>query len=127
MLAWIREKLHTWSDDYPWSADEIITWTMLYYANNQAATHIYKESRLKRAKMIGSYIDIPVGVSIFPKDLYKIPKSWGQKYAHIVTWTIHDRGGHFAAHETPEVLVQDVQNLVSQLKASKKWLQKAKF
>lgn len=127
MLAWIREKLHTWTDDYPWTADEILSWVMLYYATSQPATHIYKESRARRAEMLNAYIDIPTGVSIFPKELYKVPKSWGQKYAHILSWNVHDKGGHFAAHETPEVLVKDVQEFVSKLKGSKNWLQKAKF
>jgi len=26
LLAWIREKLQTWTDSYPWTDDEIITW-----------------------------------------------------------------------------------------------------
>ena len=26
LLAWIREKLQTWTDNYPWTDDEIITW-----------------------------------------------------------------------------------------------------
>jgi hypothetical protein len=26
LLAWIREKLDTWTDNYPWTDDEIITW-----------------------------------------------------------------------------------------------------
>ena len=30
LLAWIREKLHTWTDDYPWTDDEIITWVMVF-------------------------------------------------------------------------------------------------
>jgi len=26
LLAWIREKLDTWTDNYPWTDDELITW-----------------------------------------------------------------------------------------------------
>ncbi|KAM3084785.1 hypothetical protein ACMFMG_003239 [Clarireedia jacksonii] len=29
LLAWLYEKLHDWSDDYPWTDDEILTWTFL--------------------------------------------------------------------------------------------------
>ena len=31
LLAWIYEKLHDWSDAYPWSDDEIFTWVSVYY------------------------------------------------------------------------------------------------
>lgn len=30
LLAWIREKLQTWTDSYPWTDDEIITWVSPY-------------------------------------------------------------------------------------------------
>ncbi|KAL8763460.1 MAG: hypothetical protein Q9194_007344, partial [Teloschistes cf. exilis] len=26
LLAWIYEKLHDWTDAYPWTDDEILTW-----------------------------------------------------------------------------------------------------
>ncbi|CCG81537.1 Epoxide hydrolase [Taphrina deformans PYCC 5710] len=127
MLAWIREKLETWTDEYPWTSDEILTWVMLYYVNAQPATHIYKENVRSRARMVRAHISNPVGVSIFPKELYKVPRSWAERVAHIISWSVHDRGGHFAAHETPEVLVADVQEFVAKLKSSKQWTQKAKF
>ena len=28
LLAWIREKLDTWTDNYPWTDDELITWVV---------------------------------------------------------------------------------------------------
>lgn len=127
MLAWIREKLETWTDAYPWTSDEILTWVMLYYVTARPATHIYKESRRERAKLVAAHISVPVGVSVFPKELYKVPRSWGEKAAHIITWKVHDKGGHFAAHETPEVLVADVQEFVAKLSANKQWKLKAKF
>lgn len=127
MLAWIREKLETWTDCYSWTADEVLTWVFLYYATGRAATHIYKEARSKRAAILTEHINVPVGVSLFPRELYKVPRSWAEKVAHIVTWDVHDRGGHFAAHENPEVLVADFQGFVAKLKASKMWQTKAKF
>lgn len=29
LLAWIGEKLYAWTDNYPWTPEELITWTML--------------------------------------------------------------------------------------------------
>lgn len=127
MLAWIREKMHAWTDSYPWTNDEIITWVMLYYANSQPATQIYAEFRPTRWQVLSTYVPTPTGVSIFPKEIYRMPRSWAEKVANVVSWTTHGRGGHFAATEQPELLVADVQALIRTLKASKQWTSKAKF
>ena len=31
LLAWIYEKLHDWSDSYPWTDDELCTWMNIYW------------------------------------------------------------------------------------------------
>jgi microsomal epoxide hydrolase len=53
LLAWIYDKMHSWSDDYPWTDEEILTWVSVYYfstAGPMASTRIYYEaSAPKRA------------------------------------------------------------------------------
>lgn len=46
LLAWIYEKLHDWTDSYPWTDDEIFTWISIYQfsrAGPGAAHQIYYE------------------------------------------------------------------------------------
>jgi len=46
LLAWIYEKLHDWTDSYPWTEDEIFTWVSIYQfsrAGPGAAHRIYYE------------------------------------------------------------------------------------
>lgn len=46
LLAWIYEKLHDWTDGYPWSEEEIFTWVSVYAfstAGPGAAHRIYYE------------------------------------------------------------------------------------
>ena len=31
LLAWIYEKLHDWTDNYPWTEEEILTWVSIYW------------------------------------------------------------------------------------------------
>ena len=31
LLAWIYDKLHSWTDSYEWSDDEILVWVSIYY------------------------------------------------------------------------------------------------
>lgn len=46
LLAWLLEKLHDWTDSYPWTDDEILTWVSIYYfstAGPAASLRIYYE------------------------------------------------------------------------------------
>jgi pimeloyl-ACP methyl ester carboxylesterase len=54
-------------------------------------------------------VKIPVGVSVFAHELYHVPRSWAeQAYPNLVYYNQHDRGGHFAAWEQPQLLSEDV-------------------
>lgn len=47
MLAWMYEKLHDWTDEYPWTEDEILTWVSIYWfssAGPAASVRIYYEA-----------------------------------------------------------------------------------
>jgi pimeloyl-ACP methyl ester carboxylesterase len=54
-------------------------------------------------------VSIPVAVSVFPDELYPAPRSWTERaYPGLIYYNKHDRGGHFAAWEQPELLSEDV-------------------
>ena len=82
---------------------------MLYWLPNAAASsaRLYWES-LKDATM-ARHIDLPVGVSIFPRDTTRAPRAWAERYfSRIVHWNELDCGAHFAAWEQPELFVREV-------------------
>ena len=54
-------------------------------------------------------VSIPVAVSAFPDELYQTPRSWAERaYPKLVYYKKHDKGGHFAAWEHPQLLSEDV-------------------
>ncbi len=54
-------------------------------------------------------VSIPVAVSVFPDELYPAPRSWAeQAYPKLVYYKRHEKGGHFAAWEQPQLLSEDV-------------------
>ena len=54
-------------------------------------------------------VSIPVVVSVFPDELYPAPRSWTeQAYSKLVYYKRHEKGGHFAAWEQPQLLSEDV-------------------
>jgi hypothetical protein len=82
LLAWIYEKLHRWTDEYPWTPDEILTWVMLYWISNAGpvgSVRYYKEAKFPdpingdAAQVVRAYSNVPLGVSAFPKEVYKFP------------------------------------------------------
>ncbi|KAJ6554825.1 Alpha/Beta hydrolase protein [Mycena capillaripes] len=117
LLAWIYEKLFAWTDKYPWDDDEVLTWISIYYfsrAGPAASLRIYYEVSAENA-LIPSIHDarptIPLGFSFFPGELISLPRSWLRRTGNVVFESEHTMGGHFAAHETPELLAGDLRKM----------------
>jgi len=54
-------------------------------------------------------VKVPVAVSVFAEELYEAPKSWAEEaFPKLLYYNKHDKGGHFAAWEQPELLVNDM-------------------
>jgi pimeloyl-ACP methyl ester carboxylesterase len=54
-------------------------------------------------------VTVPVAVSVFPDELYPAPRSWAERaYSKLLYYKAHDKGGHFAAWEQPQLLAEDV-------------------
>jgi epoxide hydrolase len=111
--AWIMEKFYQWMDcdgtpENVVSRDELLDNIMLYWLPDSAASsaRIYWEG-------LGSGnqepITIPVGCSIFPKEIFKTSERWARKrFANLIHFEVLEKGGHFAAFEQPELFVDQV-------------------
>ena len=51
---------------------------------------------------------VPIGVAAFGGDFSGIRRFANRDHKNIVSWNVYDRGGHFAAHKVPDLLVGDV-------------------
>ena len=146
LLAWTFEKLRDWSDEYPWTDDEICLWTSIYWfsaAGPGAAGRIYyemihdKQGRNVPSDHDGEGIEgavsgtrkmtrkwmktahktgVKIGQSHFPNDIHVLPSSWTRMIGHVVFEKDHDSGGHFAAYERPEELVADLRAMFGNLR-----------
>ncbi|KAI0771673.1 alpha/beta-hydrolase [Trametes elegans] len=117
LLAWIYEKLVAWTDEYPWTDDEVLEWISVYWFSRDGPA---ASVRIYHALTGGSTHDsfagaarstIPLGVSYFPKEIIQLPKSWTQLLGNVVFESEHDKGGHFAATEQPEALAGDLRKM----------------
>jgi pimeloyl-ACP methyl ester carboxylesterase len=54
-------------------------------------------------------VAIPVAVSVYPDELYQVPRSWAEKaYPKLIHYNKLDKGGHFAAWEQPQSFTEEV-------------------
>jgi pimeloyl-ACP methyl ester carboxylesterase len=51
--------------------------------------------------------ETPTGVSVFPYDFRSV-RAFAERSNNIVHWSQFDRGGHFAASDAPDLLVEDL-------------------
>lgn len=111
-LAWIIEKFKKWTNagkELPEDAislDDILADVAIYWFTQTAGSsgNIYYEA------MHGSDwptpTRVPTGVAVFAEDV--AIRRYAEQGNNIVHWSDFETGGHFAALETPELLVQDV-------------------
>lgn len=112
--AWIYEKFAQWSDsggkpETVLSYDEMLDDIMFYWLTNSATSSARFYWENADLAFYAVDISIPVGVSVFPKEIYKAPKSWAEKTYHDLRYFNEtERGGHFAAFEQPEIFTREV-------------------
>ena len=123
LCAWIIEKFWAWTDHdgdlYSLiDRDRLLDNLMIYWVTSTGASsaRLYWESFEEiRAIFDGTNsdtIDVPVGASIFPKEIPRISRRWAERrFTNIVQWREHERGGHFAALEQPQLVIADIRDL----------------
>ena len=119
-LAWIVEKYREWTDcdKAPEDAvdrDRLLTIVSIYWFTASAgpsAQFYYEGAEAVRRAAAGIApppVPVPVGVAVFPQDIFLPVRAFAERdIPHITRWTEFERGGHFAALEQPELLVEDV-------------------
>ncbi|MFC6021270.1 epoxide hydrolase family protein [Plantactinospora solaniradicis] len=89
--------------------DDVLDNVTLFWLTNTAisAARLYAENKFPFLSAKG--VSLPVAVSAFPDELYQCPRSWAeQSYPNLIYYNKHDRGGHFAAWEQPQLLSEDL-------------------
>ncbi|WP_443478341.1 epoxide hydrolase family protein [Novosphingobium aerophilum] len=112
--AWIYEKLAAWSDsghhpEKEIGRDRMLDNIMLYWLTDSAASsaRLYAESFT--TDFSPQKLDIPVAVSVFPGEIFRPLKVWGERiYSKLTYWNEAPHGGHFAAFEQPGIFAEEL-------------------
>jgi pimeloyl-ACP methyl ester carboxylesterase len=118
MLAWMLQRRRSWSDcdgnvSHRFSDDELLLTTTLYWLSNSFASSVRYYADSFKSPWLPRYdgrptLRAPTGIAVFPKELSRVPKALAQEYANLVHWSEFPRGGHFAASEEPQLLIEDL-------------------
>lgn len=72
-----------------------------------SASRLYRENTFNYFAPKG--VTIPVAVSSFPDELYKVPRKWAeQAYPKLIHFNKLPKGGHFAAWEQPKLFTEEL-------------------
>ncbi len=116
LAGWIVEKFHGWSDcngtiESRFSHDRLLDNISIYWLTGtiNSSTRLYYESIGPGRRHTPPPITVPLGHAAFPAEMVRAPRSWCEAaFPTLCHWTDMARGGHFAAMEEPELLVDDV-------------------
>jgi pimeloyl-ACP methyl ester carboxylesterase len=112
-LAWIAEKFAAWSAE-PIDRDRLLTNVMLYWLTGTAGSsaRLYYENA--HAWSMPSNSGVPTGVAVFAQDVSI--RRFADEANTVVHWSEFDRGGHFAALEAPDLLVDDIRAFFAKIR-----------
>jgi pimeloyl-ACP methyl ester carboxylesterase len=114
LAAWVIEKFRAWCDcdgnvESRFTKDELLTNIMVYWVTETptSSARLYYEAR-HAGPADTRRIEVPTACAIFPKEVVYSPRVWQEARMNLVRWTEMPRGGHFAALEQPDLLINDV-------------------
>ncbi len=128
VAAWIIEKFNAWSDtkgdniESAHSKDALLTNIMVYLVTGtfNSASWIYYGRREEGGRVLsadGKRVEVPTACALFPAELLAWPpRSYAERLYNIKQWSEMPRGGHFAAMEEPELLINDIRTFARTLR-----------
>jgi pimeloyl-ACP methyl ester carboxylesterase len=99
------------------SRDDILDNITLAWLTNTGVSSARLYTELKGGFFHDLSISVPAAVSVFPEEIYEAPRSWTDRaYSNLLLYQRHPEGGHFAAWEQPQAIVEDLRNAFRSLR-----------
>jgi pimeloyl-ACP methyl ester carboxylesterase len=116
LASWIVDRFHSWSDsdgdiEKSFSKDDLLTNIMLYWVTQTIGSSMFNYYAEAQSPSLTpkDYVERPVGLALFPKDIGGIPpRRLAERTLDVQRWTEMPRGSHFAALEEPALFAGDV-------------------
>jgi pimeloyl-ACP methyl ester carboxylesterase len=113
LLAWFCQ---IYRDGEGIDDDFVLTNTSLYWLTETigSSARIYYERGHTMRQPVDP-ITTPLALAMFRDDGRAFRRLADRVYQNIIQWTLYDEGGHYAAHQVPHLLVNDVRKFFRSL------------
>ncbi|MET7278714.1 epoxide hydrolase family protein [Kribbella sp. NPDC005582] len=96
----------------------LLTHVTAYWLTGTAGSAMQLYAEYERQPAPDRPTTVPLALSQFRDDLRSIRAYAERDHANIVSWIEHGTGGHYAAHQAPDLLVGDLHNFFQDVRAS---------
>ena len=123
LAGWIIEKFHAWTDnegdvEAAIDRDDLLTNLSIYWFTRTASSSARLYYEAMKSDLFGlqpGIVEVPTGGAVFPAEIVRPSRRFAEATFNVVHWTELDRGGHFAAMEAPDLLVDDIRAFAREL------------
>jgi pimeloyl-ACP methyl ester carboxylesterase len=113
LLGWNAQAMHGYLAD----TEAILTHVTIHWLTGTGGSAIRIYAEAGREERPAEPTTVPLGVAQFPGDLASVRAFSEHHHKNIVSWNHYDRGGHYAAHDAPDLLVSDIRQFFATLRA----------
>jgi epoxide hydrolase len=97
--------------------DFVLTNVMIYWLTGTSASSMrlyYEDAHTDEHPTEPT--TVPLGLASFAGDFKSVRRFAERDHKSIVSWNEYDRGGHFAAHDAPDLLSADIRSFFAQVR-----------
>ncbi|MEO6700627.1 MAG: epoxide hydrolase family protein [Jatrophihabitantaceae bacterium] len=101
------------------NADFILTNVMLTWLTGTVAANLRLYYEIRQAELRGERIEpteVPVGLAQFGNDYISMRRFAERDHHNIVSWNGYEQPGHYAAHQSPDLLIADLRGFFAPLR-----------
>jgi pimeloyl-ACP methyl ester carboxylesterase len=102
LLAWNSESMRDLDPE------TLLTHVTIHWLTGTATSALRLYAEHRRQQPPAGPTTVPLALAHFPHDIRPIRACAERDHANIVSWHSYERGGHYAAHQAPDLLVQDI-------------------
>jgi pimeloyl-ACP methyl ester carboxylesterase len=88
--------------------DFILTNVAIYWLTRTTASSMRFYHEDGHADHAHGPSQVPIGLANFKNDFQSLRRFAERDYPNILSWNVYDRGGHYGAHQEPELFVEDL-------------------
>jgi hypothetical protein len=111
LLGWNGQLLDHLDDEF------VVANTAIYWFSGTSGSsmRLYYEMA-KSSERPTTPTTVPIGLAGSSNDFLSIRRFAGRDHSSIASWNVYDTPGHYAAHQRPDVLVEDIRQFFARIR-----------